>query len=376
MAPTEVLARQHAVGLGRLTQGTGLEVVSLTGSTPVAARRLVQARLLAGEPLLLVGTHALLEERLQLPRLGLAIVDEQHRFGVRQRATLAKKGVLPHVLVLTATPIPRTLQLASFGDLDVSVLRTRPAGRGRLITRVTDEGKFPQVVEFMARELTAGRQAFVVVPAIEESVRAEVKAAETEVERLRAQPLLAPFRIGLLHGRLKSEDKLAVMQAFQKGELNVLVATTVIEVGVDIPNATLMVVQNAERFGLTQLHQLRGRVGRGAHRSVCVFIGGASLPATAQERLQIMARTDDGFELAEADLRLRGPGELWGTRQSGLPRLKLANLWRDEPLLLEARAAARSLVAADPRLLRPEHAPLRAALLLHYGEPLELALAG
>jgi ATP-dependent DNA helicase RecG len=376
MAPTEVLARQHAVGLGRLTQGTGLEVASLTGSTPVATRRLVQARLLAGEPLLLVGTHALLEERLQLPRLGLAIVDEQHRFGVRQRATLAKKGVLPHVLVLTATPIPRTLQLASFGDLDVSVLRTRPAGRGRLITRVTDEGKFPQVVEFMARELTAGRQAFVVVPAIEESVRAEVKAAETEVERLRAQPLLAPFRIGLLHGRLKSEDKLSVMQAFQKGELQVLVATTVIEVGVDIPNATLMVVQNAERFGLTQLHQLRGRVGRGAHRSVCVFIGGASLPATAQERLQIMARTDDGFELADADLRLRGPGELWGTRQSGLPRLKLANLWRDEPLLLEARAAARALVAADPRLLQPEHAPLRAALLLHYGEPLELALAG
>ena len=360
MAPTEVLARQHAVGLGRLTQGTGLEVASLTGSTPAAQRRLLQARLLAGEPLLEQGVRS----------------HEQHRFGVRQRATLAKKGVLPHVLVLTATPIPRTLQLASFGDLDVSVLRTRPAGRGRLITRVTDEGKFPQVIEFMARELAAGRQAFVVVPAIEESVRAEVKAAETEVERLRAQPLLAPFRIGLLHGRLKSEDKLAVMQAFQKGELHVLVATTVIEVGVDIPNATLMVVQNAERFGLTQLHQLRGRVGRGAHRSVCVFIGGASLPASAQERLQIMASTDDGFELAEADLRLRGPGELWGTRQSGLPRLKLANLWRDEPLLLEARAAARALVAADPRLLLPGHGPLRAALLLHYGEPLELALAG
>jgi ATP-dependent DNA helicase RecG len=295
---------------------------------------------------------------------------------VRQRAVLAKKGVLPHVLVLTATPIPRTLQLACFGDLDVSVLRARPAGRGRLITRVTDEGKLPQVVEFMARELAAGRQAFVVVPAIEEGVRAEVRAAETEVERLRAQPLLAPYRIGLLHGRLKSDEKLAVMQAFQKGDLHLLVATTVIEVGVDVPNATLMVVQNAERFGLTQLHQLRGRVGRGTHRSVCVFVGGGSLPASARERLQVMASTDDGFALAEADLRLRGSGELWGTRQSGLPRLKVADLWRDEPLLIEARAAARVVAGEDVQLARPEHAALRATLLLNFREPLELALAG
>jgi ATP-dependent DNA helicase RecG len=376
MAPTEVLARQHAATLGKLTQGTGVEVASLTGATPVAQRRLLQARLAAAEPLLLVGTHALLEDRVQMPKLGLAIVDEQHRFGVKQRATLARKGLLPHVLVLTATPIPRTLQLACFGDLDVSVLRTRPAGRGRLLTRVTGEGKFPQVVEFMARELAAGRQAFVVVPAIEEGARAEVRAAETEIERLRAQPLLAPYRIGLLHGRLKADDKLAVMQAFQKGELHVLVATTVIEVGIDVPNATLMVVQNAERFGLTQLHQLRGRVGRGAHRSVCVFIGGGTMPASGRERLMVMARTDDGFELAEADLRLRGPGELWGTRQSGLPRLKLANLWRDEPLLLEARDAAREVVTADARLQRPEHAVLRAALLAGFREPLELALAG
>ncbi|MCC6350633.1 MAG: ATP-dependent DNA helicase RecG [Candidatus Eisenbacteria bacterium] len=376
MAPTEVLARQHATTLGRLRRGTRLEVATLTGSTPATQRRLLQARLLAGEPLLLVGTHALLEKKLQMPKLGLAIVDEQHRFGVRHRATLASKGVLPHVLVLTATPIPRTLQLACYGDLDVSLLRTRPAGRGRRVTRVTDEGKLPQVIEFMARELAAGRQAYVVVSAIEEGARAEIRAAESEVESLRAQPLLSRWRIGLLHGRLRTEEKLAVMDAFQKGELHVLVATTVIEVGVDVPNATLMVVQNAERFGLTQLHQLRGRVGRGEHRSVCVFVAGRAVPASGRERLAVMAGTDDGFELAEADLRMRGPGDLWGTRQAGLPSLKVADPWRDVSLLYEAREAAQAVVAADPRLADPAHAALRAALVANYREPLELALVG
>ncbi|MEO5989671.1 MAG: ATP-dependent DNA helicase RecG, partial [Candidatus Eisenbacteria bacterium] len=376
MAPTEVLARQHTVSLTRFATEAGIEVASLTGATAPAQRRLLQARLSAGEALLVVGTHALLEDKVAMPRLALVIVDEQHRFGVRQRATLAQKGVLPHVLVLTATPIPRTLQLAFYGDLDLSVIRTRPAGRGRMVTRVTGEEKFHQVVGFMARELAAGRQAFVVVPAIEESGRSELKAAETEVERLRQQPLLKPFRIGLLHGRLKSEEKHTVMEAFKRGELNVLVATTVIEVGIDIPNATLMVVEDAERFGLTQLHQLRGRVGRGEHRSVCVFIGGNSITARGRERLQVMATTEDGFELAEADLRLRGPGEMWGTRQSGLPRLKLADLHRDEAMLLEARDAAQAVVSADALLMRPEHAGLKRILLHQYREPLELALAG
>ena len=375
MAPTEVLARQHATTLARFATPAGIEVASITGSTPAAARRLLQARLLTGEPLLVVGTHALLEAKLQIPNLALAIVDEQHRFGVKQRATLAKKGVLPHVLVLTATPIPRTLQLAWFGDLDVSVIRSRPAGRGRMVTRVTGEEKFPQVVEFMSRELAQGRQAFVVVPAIEEG-RMELRAAESEVERLRAQPLLRAYKIGLLHGRMKSAEKQAVMDAFHARELQVLVATTVIEVGVDIPNATLMVVENAERFGLTQLHQLRGRVGRGEHRSVCVFIGGAGITALGRQRLQVMATTEDGFKLAEADLELRGPGEMWGTRQAGLPRLKLADLWRDEALLLAARAAAHEVAERDPQLMRAEHAALRALLLREYREPLELALAG
>ncbi|HTR97425.1 MAG TPA: helicase-related protein, partial [Candidatus Acidoferrales bacterium] len=375
-APTEVLARQHAATLGRLAAPAGLEVATLTGASSAAQRRLLQARLASREPLLVVGTHALLEERVQMPALALAIVDEQHRFGVRQRATLAQKGSLPHVLVLTATPIPRTLQLAWFGDLDVSVIRARPAGRGRLVTRVTGEEKFPHVLEFMARELASGRQAFVVVPTIEEGPARELRAAQGEFERLRAHPLLAPFRVGLLHGRLKPDEKLAVMTEFQRGAIQVLVATTVIEVGIDVPNATLMVVENAERFGLTQLHQLRGRVGRGEHRSVCVFVGGRLITASGRERLEIMRTTADGFALAEADLKLRGPGEMWGTRQSGLPRLQLANLWRDEALLADARDAARAVVAADPRLAQPGHAALRAALLAHYREPLELALAG
>jgi ATP-dependent DNA helicase RecG len=244
------------------------------------------------------------------------------------------------------------------------------------VTRVTGEEKFPQVVEFMARELAAGRQAFVVVPAIEEGGRADVRAAETEVERLRAQPLLAKYALGLLHGRLKPDAKQSIMDQFRAGTLHVLVATTVVEVGVDVPNATVMVVENAERFGLTQLHQLRGRVGRGTHRSVCVLVAGGTAGARARERLQVMARTDDGFELAEADLQLRGFGELWGTRQAGFAAFRLADLARDEALLLAARDAARALVAVDPHLLDASRATLRGVLRERFREPLELALAG
>jgi ATP-dependent DNA helicase RecG len=311
-----------------------------------------------------------------MPLLGLAIVDEQHRFGVRQRATLARKGVIPDVLVLTATPIPRTLALAAYGDLEASTLRARPTGRGRLITRVAGEEKHPQVLEFMVRELSAGRQAFVVVPLIEEGGRPDSRAAEAEFTRLRAHPLLKPFELGLLHGRLKADEKQAVMDGFTAGRIHALVTTTVVEVGVDVPNATLMVVENADRFGLSQLHQLRGRVGRGSHRSVCVLVAGPGATARGRERLAELMRTEDGFELAETDLRLRGPGELWGTRQSGLPRLKLADLLRDEALVMAAREAARGVVSADPRLMKPEHATLRGTLMEHYREPLDLALAG
>jgi ATP-dependent DNA helicase RecG len=311
-----------------------------------------------------------------MPKLGLAIVDEQHRFGVKQRAVLAQKGVIPDVLVLSATPIPRTLALALYGDLEVSTLRSRPAGRGRVVTRVAGEEKFPQVLEFMARELSSGRQTFVVVPWIEEAARGEHRAAEAEFDRLRTHPLLSGFRWGLLHGRLKAEEKQRVMDGFATGAIHALVATTVVEVGVDVPNATLMVVENAERFGLAQLHQLRGRVGRGSHRSVCVLVPSPNAPSSGAGRLSALSETEDGFALAEADLQLRGPGEFWGVRQSGLPRLKLARLWEDGALLEEARAAARQVVAADPRLLLPPHRPLREALLASFREPLELALAG
>ncbi len=376
MAPTEILVRQHAATLARFAEPAGVAVTALTGATPPAERRALAKRLTEGEPLIVVGTHALLEEKVAMPALGLAIVDEQHRFGVKQRATLAKKGVLPDVLVLTATPIPRTLALAAYGDLEMSTLRARPAGRGRMVTRVTGEEKYPQVIEFMATEVAAGRQAFVVVPLIEEAGRADFKAAEAEAKRLAAHPRLAHAKVGLLHGRMKPDAKREVMEAFAAGSIHVLVATTVVEVGIDVPNATLMVVENADRFGLSQLHQLRGRVGRGAHRSVCVLMPGPQATTVGRERLAEMTRTEDGFALAEADLKLRGPGELWGMRQSGLPRLKLADLLRDGLLVLRARESARVLVAADPRLGRPEHAALRALLLERFREPLELALAG
>jgi len=330
----------------------------------------------SGHCALVVGTQALIEDDVEFANLGLAVVDEQHRFGVRQRALLAKKGAIPDLLVLTATPIPRTLALAYYGDLDVSRLGARPAGRGRLITRVTGEEKFPQVVEFMARELAAGRQAYVVVPVIEEDARRPQRAAEAEFERLRGHPELRAFRLELLHGRIKPESRRAIMEGFAGGAVHALVATTVIEVGVDVPNATVMVVENAERFGLSQLHQLRGRVGRGAHRSVCVLVAGPLAGPRGRARLEVLGRLTDGFAIAEEDLNLRGPGEAWGTRQSGLPRLKLAELARDRELLEQARERARETLVRDPHLLGPESAALRAALLRDFAEPLELALSG
>ncbi|MGH7726391.1 MAG: ATP-dependent DNA helicase RecG [Candidatus Eiseniibacteriota bacterium] len=382
MAPTEILAEQHFRTLTALGRAAGLVPALWTGSTGEVARKEMRRRLRlpAGDRFaldLVVGTHALLEEDVPLPRLGLVIVDEQHRFGVRQRAVLATRGPgFPDVLVMTATPIPRTLALACFGDLDVSVLDERPPGRKPVVTRVVPESNRESLERFLASELEAGRQAYVVVPLIEESEKSELRAARATIERVRSHPALAAYRWELLHGRLKPAEKEAVMRGFASGAIQGLVSTTVIEVGVDVPNASVMVVEHAERFGLTQLHQLRGRVGRGSARSVCVLVPGSRVTPEAAERLSILARTEDGFELAEEDLRARGPGELWGARQTGLPALKVADLVRDRDLLETASQIARELVERDPQLEEPGHRGLRERLLRNFGEELSWRATG
>jgi ATP-dependent DNA helicase RecG len=382
MAPTEILAEQHFRTLAALGKAAGNAPALWTGSTGAAARRDLRKRLLLpagarGALDLLVGTHALLEDEVPLPRLGLVVVDEQHRFGVRQRAQLAKKGAgFPDVLVMTATPIPRSLALAWFGDLDVSVIDELPKDRQPIATRVGDEKKREELYAFMAKELAKGRQAYVVAPRIEESEASDLRAAKVLVESLAKHPALARFRFGLLHGKMKPAEKEAVMRAFGGGDLDALVATTVIEVGVDVPNATLMVVEHAERFGLTQLHQLRGRVGRGAARSVCVLMAGPRATPEARTRLALLARTSDGIQLAEEDLKTRGPGELWGTRQTGLPGFRIADFAKDEDLIAPARTAAEGVVADDPELALPAHRALRAALVSTYAEELSWRATG
>jgi ATP-dependent DNA helicase RecG len=382
MAPTEILADQHFRTLSALGRAAGLSIARWTGSTGERDRRELRRRLAlpAGDPLgvdVLVGTHALLEAEVPLPRLGLVVVDEQHRFGVRQRAVLSTKGPgQPDVLVMTATPIPRTLALTFFGDLDVSVLDERPKDRLPILTRVLGEAKREEMYAYLARELALGRQVYVVVPLVEESETSDLRAAKAMVETLARHPVLTAWRWGLLHGRLKPAEKDAVMTAFTAGEIAGLVATTVIEVGVDVPNATVMVVEHAERFGLTQLHQLRGRVGRGSERSVCVLMAGPRAAPEAAARLALLAATDDGFRLAEEDLKARGAGELWGTRQTGLPALRVADLAQDVDLVEAARALAQAWIAADPTLEAPASASLRERLLRDFGEELSWRATG
>jgi ATP-dependent DNA helicase RecG len=376
MAPTEILAEQHLHTLRRLGEPAGLRVELLTGGRPIAERRLVIAAVAAGEVDIVVGTHALIQTGVAFARLGLVVVDEQHRFGVRQRAELAGKGVDPDVLVMSATPIPRTLALACFGDLEVSTLDEKPPGRGRLRTRVTDESKRERVYDFLAEELDAGRQAYVVVPVIEESEGADLRAAVATHDALGKHPKLKRFRWGLLHGRMKTAERRKTMREFSEDKLRGLVTTTVVEVGVDVPNATVMLIEQAERFGLAQMHQLRGRIGRGTHISTCVLLPGRSATPEAMERLRLLATTNDGFRLAEADLRLRGPGELWGTLQTGLPRFRVADLGRDGALLEAAHEDARALVTADPHLERPEHGALARALRDRFHEEVEWGSSG
>lgn len=361
LAPTEILAAQHAATSERYLAAIGLRHALLTGSTRAKARRELLEALAAGELDVLIGTHAILEPAVRFARLGLAIVDEQHRFGVEQRGSLRHKndGIAPDVLVMTATPIPRTLALTLYGDLEVSILDERPPGRTPITTSVLRERDRRQAWQQVAVALAQGRQAYVVFPLVESSEQSDLRAATEAVDEIRAQ--FPGYGVGLLHGRMRPDDKAQVMDEFRAGRLGVLVSTTVIEVGVDVPNATVMVIENAERFGLSQIHQLRGRVGRGVHPGSCVLIVGSG-GQEAWNKLAVLERTDDGFQVAEADLEIRGPGELLGTRQSGLASLSTADLVRDAHVLEQAREDAFDLIHGDPQLARPEHEALRAEL--------------
>ena len=363
MAPTELLAEQHYRSLAPLLGQAGLRVGLLTGAVKGKARKELYAALEGGTMDLVIGTHALISEGVAFANLGLVVTDEQHRFGVAQRAALAAKAAVPpHVLVMSATPIPRTLSLVIYGDLEVSVVDELPPGRSPVATYVVGEDKRQRMYNFVRKLVGEGRQAYMVCPAVEEGEDGEdgqsldLKAAVSYANTLQTQ-VFPDLRVGLVHGKMKSREKEAVMTAFAAGELDVLVSTTVIEVGVDVPNAALMVVENADRFGLSQLHQLRGRVGRGRHQSYCVLVTATRNP-DSRERLRVLSKTNDGFKIAEEDLRLRGPGDFFGERQHGLPQLSIADLTGDMRVLKQAQGAAEELLRSDPDLSRPEHAGL------------------
>ena len=375
MAPTEILAEQHFRTVRALVEPLGLTVAWLSAGQRSRERQAALEALRSGTAAIGVGTHALIQDAVELQRLGLAVVDEQHRFGVLQRASLRGKGEHPHVLVMTATPIPRTLALTLYGDLDVSVLDQLPPGRTPIVTKVRYEPQRERIYDFIRGELQARRQAYVVCPLVEETEASDLKAATEMAERLQGGPFRG-FRVGLIHGRLGFDAKEGIMRAFKARELDLLVATTVIEVGIDVPNASVMLIEHAERFGLAQLHQLRGRVGRGAAKSFCILLASGPMSDEGKQRLEAMAATQDGFRLSEVDLQIRGPGEFFGTRQSGLPEFRTASLVTHVRLLEEARQDAAQLILRDPSLRLPEHRALREALVARWRERLELASIG
>ena len=356
LAPTEILASQHAENLNRLLSPFGMRVALLTGGMKAAARRTTLAAIRDDEADLIIGTHAILSEGVEFARLGLAVVDEQHRFGVRQRGLLAEKAANPHLLVMSATPIPRTLGLLMYGDLDISILDELPPGRKPVKTRCITGKKRADLYGFLDREIDSGRQAYIVCPAIEDAGGSGLNAVKSYYEDI-AKAYLPDRRVGLMHGKLKPKEKAEVMDDFKSGRLDALVSTTVIEVGVDVPNATVMVIENAERYGLSALHQLRGRVGRGAAESWC-FLVSDNASESVQKRLKFLCSTSDGFAVAQYDLETRGPGDFFGSRQHGLPTLQIADLMNDTRTLHAAQSEAVALLAEDPLLERPEHALL------------------
>jgi ATP-dependent DNA helicase RecG len=393
MAPTELLADQHFRTLRRLLSGSPVNIRLLVGAQKTALRRDLREEIRSGAAQIVVGTHALFEKDVAFARLGFVVIDEQHRFGVMQRATLRSKGANPDVLVMTATPIPRTLSLTLYGDLDVSVIDELPRDRRPVTTVLKSEEEMASVASFVREQVRAGRQAYYVYPLIEESEKLDLKAATVHYNHLQKE-VFPDLRLGLIHGRLSGEERDAVMERFTRGEIDILVATTVIEVGIDVSNATVMVIENAERFGLSQLHQLRGRVGRGSDRSYCILVAKrwiagrvgraaarGAVPAAdqqllAERRLAAMVATTDGFRIAETDLQLRGPGDFFGTRQSGIPDFKIADIVADAALLDEARADALAIVESDPHLGMSEHRSLLSYLRSRYHDEMKLIDVG
>ncbi len=370
MAPTEVLAQQHFQSISPIFESLGISTVLLTGGQRVKEKRLALEKISSGAGEMVIGTHAVIQKGVAYHKLGLTITDEQHRFGVRQRGTLNQKGEFPHVLVMTATPIPRTLALILYGDLDVSTIDELPPGRQKIDTMAVTGGYRERIYGFMEKQVQEGRQAYVICPMIEENEKLEVQSVLNYTEEL--QKKLQQCVVQCVHGKMKPKEKQEIMEGFANGGIQVLVATTVIEVGINVPNAVIMLIENAERFGLAQLHQLRGRVGRGSEKSYCILVSDAK-SKIAKQRLKALVDSEDGFEIAEMDLKLRGPGDFFGTRQHGLPELKIANLYQDMPVLMEAQKACAKLMKIDPLLAQPEHEELkkRVAKLLE-GKALEL----
>ncbi|MDP6908456.1 MAG: ATP-dependent DNA helicase RecG, partial [Flavobacteriales bacterium] len=367
MAPTEILAEQHFATITEFLKKLNLHIALLTGSTKATERKTLHEQLETGEIHILIGTHALIEDVVQFKNLGLVIVDEQHRFGVQQRAKLWLKGrsaeEVPHMLIMTATPIPRTLAMTVYGDLDTSIIDELPPGRKAIKTLHRFDSSRQKIFDFMRQEIAKGRQIYIVYPLIDESEKMDYKDLTDGYESIVRDFPQPKYQVGILNGRMKAQDKEYEMQRFKEGKTQIMVSTTVIEVGVDVPNASVMVIESAERFGLSQLHQLRGRVGRGAEQSFCILMTGYALGQEARTRMETMVRTNDGFEIAEVDMKLRGPGDIQGTQQSGLPIFHISNLSKDGQILQAARNAAMDLLADDPELTKRENALIKHHLI-------------